>query len=726
MTAHLELRRPATPTATGWHAGDLTDALRHLGALDGDVLMLHVNADALGPLAGSDDGAEAPAALLAAARAAVGPAGTILVPTYTFSFCRQESFDPACTATVGGPWSPSADFLEYFRQLPDVVRSRDPIHSIAGQGPRARELLTGVAATCFGEGSVFARLVRADALICLLGLPLEEATLRHHTEEVAGVPFRFRKLFTGRLREGDTDRKQGWVYSVRILAENGVQDGRRLEAEALHRGVARRLAVGSGSVMGIRARGLHELTLELLAADPWATARGPAGDPAELERERVGGPRFGAELPANASMTTMIDALWALPRDIVSDGYDAALAALATQVPMTVHEFPTGLECWSWLVPEKWTCHEAWLETLDGRRLFSYADHPLHVVSYSLPFEGVVSREELLAHLFVDARRPEVVPFVFRYYERIWGLCCSATLRDSLREERYRVVIRTTFSRGTLKVGEVVVPGRSDDTFVLCAHLCHPGMVNDDLTGVVVGLDVMRALRAGPAPRHTIRFLIVPETIGSIAFLSQHPELIPRLRGGLFLEMLGRAAPHGLQLSFDGATDADRCCVHALRERDPAGWTAPFRSLAGNDERQFNAPGVRVPMLSLTRQLPPGHPDFPYREYHSDADTPDLVPAGSLEASRDLVLRMLEFVEANVTPVNRYAGEICCSRYGIHVDAATDPAGNKALFDVMFLIDGTRSVARIADECGVPFASAAGIVAQLRAHGLVTERPCAS
>ena len=131
-------------------------------------------------------------------------------------------------------------------------------------------------------------------------------------------------------------------------------------------------------------------------------------------------------------------------------------------------------------------------------------------------------------------------------------------------------------------------------------------------------------------------------------------------------------------------------------------------------------------MLSLTRQLPPGHPDFPYREYHSDADTPDLVPAGSLEASRDLVLRMLEFVEANVTPVNRYAGEICCSRYGIHVDAATDPAGNKALFDVMFLIDGTRSVARIADECGIPFASAAGIVAQLHARGLVTERPCAS
>ena len=86
-------------------------------------------------------------------------------------------------------------------------------------------------------------------------------------------------------------------------------------------------------------------------------------------------------------MEELISALWRLPRDIVSDGYDAALHALSTQVPMTVHGYPTGTECWTWLVPEKWTCQEAWLETLDGRRLFSYEDNPLHVVSYSLPID---------------------------------------------------------------------------------------------------------------------------------------------------------------------------------------------------------------------------------------------------------------------------------------------------------------------------------------------------
>jgi aminopeptidase-like protein/aminoglycoside N3'-acetyltransferase len=718
VTAGIELERTTRPSEPT-RAGQLTEALREIGARAGDVVMLHVNAAAIG-LDTSGDAAHA--TLLDAVRAAIGPDGTILVPTYTFSFCRQEDFDPATTPTAGGPWSPSADFLEYFRRLPDVVRSDDPIHSIAGQGPGAAELLGDIPPTCFGEGSVFQRLVEADALICMVGLGLEEATLRHHTEEAVGVPFRYRKLFTGRLRKDGVLQKRGWVYNVRILADNGYPDGRRLEAAALDRRIARRVALGPGAVIGVRSAALHELTRALLADDPWATARGPAGDPAALEAARTGRARLRAELPATASMRQMIDALWSLPRDIVSDGYDVALSALAGQVPMTVHEFPSGMEGWSWIVPEKWTCHEAWLETLDGRRLFSYADHPLHVVSYSLPFDGVVERDELLRHLHVHPRLADAVPFVFKYYERDWGLCCTSEQRSALTDDRYRVVIRTSSTRGTLKVGEVVVPGRTDETIVLCAHLCHPAMVNDDLTGVVVGIDVVRALRSRPAPRFTYRLLIVPETIGSVAFLSQHPELIPRMRGGLFLEMLGRDAPHALQLSLDGSTAIDRCCVHALEAGEADAWTAPFRGLAGNDERQFNAPGVRVPMLSLTRQLHPSDSNFPYREYHSSADTPDLVPDGSLEASRDLVLAMLRTIERNITPVNRYAGEICCSRYGIHVDPAIDPAGHKALFDVLFRIDGTQSVVEIADACGVPFDSVWRIVEQLRHHGLIMEQ----
>jgi aminopeptidase-like protein len=419
-------------------------------------------------------------------------------------------------------------------------------------------------------------------------------------------------------------------------------------------------------------------------------------------------------------MEELISVLWRLPRDIVSDGYDTALRALSTQVPLNVHEYPTGTECWTWLVPEKWTCQEAWLETLDGRRLFSYGDNPLHVVSYSLPVDREVSREELFEHLHVHPWLPDAIPFVFKYYERDWGLCCSSQFKDSLRDDRYRVMVRSEFSYGTLKVGEVIVPGRSSDTFVLCAHLCHPAMVNDDLSGVVVGLKVIQELRKRQALRYTYRFLVLPETIGSAAYLSHHGELIPKMIGGLFLEMLGLKYPHALQLSFAGDTEADRCLSQALKESDPHGWTGPFRTVVGNDERQFNAPGVRVPMLSLSRVVQGNQGCWRFfPEYHSSQDTPELTSCTRLAESRDLVLKMIDAIEGNQVPVNRYQGEIFCSRYGLYIDAYSNPEGSRALFDIIFLTDGTRSIAEIARICGVSVESARRVVEELSQLGLV-------
>jgi len=419
------------------------------------------------------------------------------------------------------------------------------------------------------------------------------------------------------------------------------------------------------------------------------------------------------------SMLDLIHELWFLKRDILSDDFDRALFRLAQEVPMTIHEYPTGASCWTWRVPEKWTCHEAYLETLDGRRLLDYAHHPLHVVSYSLPFEGIVTRQELLAHLHVHPHLPEAIPYVFKYYDRDWGLCASQALRDSLTDEVYRVVIRTTFEPGVLKVGEYVIQGESRQSFMLVAHLCHPGMVNDDLTGVVVGLDVARALLATEKPYYTYRVLILPETIGSVAYLSQHEDLIPEMVGGLFLEMLGNDSPHALQGSFQSDSQVDRCLVSALRGLDLYSYSAPYRSVINNDERQFNAPGVRVPMLSLSRVEPPGSPTRPYREYHSSLDTPDIVSQERLEASRQVVLSLLQTWERNQYVVNKFKGEVFCSGYGIWIDYRINPEGHRRLFEIMERCDGERTVADIATEIGISFQAVWEVVSLLQEKDLV-------
>lgn len=423
--------------------------------------------------------------------------------------------------------------------------------------------------------------------------------------------------------------------------------------------------------------------------------------------------------PADDYLAKTIHALWRLPRDLVSDGFDQALSALARDVRMTIHEYPSGSECFTWIVPEKWTCDEAFLETIDGRRLFSYADNPLHVMSYSQPFEGVVTRDVLLEHLFVHPRLPEAIPFQFSYYKSAWGLCCPQTLRQTLNDEAYRVVIRTRFSPGTLKVGEVVIPGRSDDAIVLCAHLCHPHMVNDDLSGVVVGMDIMRTLLARGNLRYTYRLVLLPETIGSAAYLSHSKDIIPSMKGGIFLEMLGTNHPHALQHSLTEDSVMDLVTGMVMRESDPDAWSGKFLGVILNDERMFNSQGVNVPMVSLSRVLPAGHPDRPYREYHTSLDTPDMVNWQHLADSRDLVLRIIEALEANRTPRLLYFGELFCSRYPrINYRLMRD-----LIHSVPYYVDGRRTIAEIAAATGMGFFQVKGFLDVLEAEGLLDYVP---
>src|SRR6266508_191591 len=143
-------------TFSDWHytPSDLVAGLQEIGIGHGDTIFVHVCLDRLGQPRGCSTSEQVCELLLSALQEAVGVSGTILVPTYTFSFCRQEIFDIQNTPTAGGPWSTSADFLEYFRRIPGAIRSADPIHSVSGLGPQTTALLTDLPNTCFGADSV--------------------------------------------------------------------------------------------------------------------------------------------------------------------------------------------------------------------------------------------------------------------------------------------------------------------------------------------------------------------------------------------------------------------------------------------------------------------------------------------------------------------------------------------------------------------------------------------
>ncbi len=398
----------------------------------------------------------------------------------------------------------------------------------------------------------------------------------------------------------------------------------------------------------------------------------------------------------------LLEEIVPLRRDLVSEGINKAFDILQRDYPLQIHEFKTGESCWSWRIPSQWECIEAYVETLDGRRVIDQRDNALHVASYSMAMDEIVSREELFAHLHHHPHLDDEPPYIFYPYQRNWGFGGAKSLRETLNEDKYRVVIRSTFKPGKLKVAEWHIPGESEDCFVLSTNICHPSQANDGPCGVAIALQVMERLAELPTRRYSYRLLVGPETIGAVAWLSRHEALIPTLCGGIFNEMTGLAQPPALQLSYTGETEVDHCCRAVIEGWPSEAVVTPYRGLIGNDERQFNGPGVRVPMLSLSRTIPFGRPQAPFVKYHSAQDSVANVDRVALADSLALLQEMIDMWEVNYFPLNLFKGEAFLSGAGIAVDRNHHLLAHRNMLRIMDRIDGSNSVAEIALELKLP------------------------
>ena len=393
-------------------------------------------------------------------------------------------------------------------------------------------------------------------------------------------------------------------------------------------------------------------------------------------------------------MIKLIEDLWYKQRNIVSDEYEEALKYISNIIPLKIHEVSTGTKCWTWTIPEKWTVNEAWIEDLDGNRLLDFKDHPLHVISYSLPINKIVTKNELMEHLHTNSKRPDAIPFEFKYYQKDWGFCIQHNKLKQFTKEKYKICIDSKFENDSLKIGDFTIKGESDDTIVMVAHLCHPSMVNDDLAGVSVLVDVAKEL-SKKNNHYTYKCLFLPETIGSIAYLSQNEELIPNFKYGIFFEMLGNKNIHALQLSRQGNTRLDNIARHVLENETETFREGKFREIICNDEMVFNGPGINIPMISISR--------YPYPEYHTSDDNLSIISEELLNESKNTILEILKILDADYIPKRKFKGPIFLSGYGLWVDWRVNEELNLNIEKIMLRLEGDKSIFEIAQELGMKF-----------------------
>lgn len=413
-------------------------------------------------------------------------------------------------------------------------------------------------------------------------------------------------------------------------------------------------------------------------------ARGAAPDP-ETTGERLHG---------------FVRQLFPLCRSITGDGLRATLKEIGRRIPLVLHEVPTGEPALDWQVPLEWNVKAARIETLDGEALVDFADCNLHVISYSMPVDAIVSRDELSSHVHTLPDQPELVPYRTAYYAEQWGFCLAHRVWETMRDARYRVRIDSTLAPGSLSYGELYVAGREKAEVLVSVHCCHPSLANDNLSGIAVATEIARHL-LGRDNRLSYRFLFIPATIGSLTWLSRNEAVLPNIAHGLVLSCVGDDGVFHYKQSRRGDADIDRVVAHVLGGRNEAHKIMGF-SPYGYDERQYCSPGYDLPMGCFMRS-----PNGTFPEYHTSADNLEFVTAEALERSLDVLMDVIGVLERNLV-FERVdgRGEPQLGRRGLYraISGQKDHAGAQmALLWVLNQADGRHSLLDIAERSGVSF-----------------------
>jgi aminopeptidase-like protein len=421
-----------------------------------------------------------------------------------------------------------------------------------------------------------------------------------------------------------------------------------------------------------------------------------------------------------AQLFELICRLYPICRSITGEGVRKTLRILQEMMPLEIHEVPTGTRVFDWEVPKEWNINDAFIKDSSGRKIIDFANSNLHVVSYSVPFRGKLKLEELKKHLFTLPDHPDWIPYRTSYYNESWGFCLSHRQLLSLADDEYEICIDSSLEEGSLSYGEYVIPGATNKEILLTTHICHPSLCNDNLSGIALVTWLAKQLGLKPN-RYTYRFLFLPGTIGSIAWLALNEGQVPLIEHGFVVAGVGDRGLFTYKKSRRGNAEIDAVFDYVLKSTAGNSEIIEF-SPYGYDERQFCSPGFNLPVACVMRT-----PHGKYPEYHTSADNLEFLSTDSLVDSIEKCTSVLEILESNRTYLNRNPKcEPQLGKRGIYSQIGGEKDGKLqelAMLWVLNFSDGKNSLFDVAEKSNLEFAVIQNAAQTLLEHGLLNELP---
>ena len=229
------------------------------------------------------------------------------------------------------------------------------------------------------------------------------------------------------------------------------------------------------------------------------------------------------------TLHTFAKKIWKYNRSLTGDGNRKTLKELKKVCNLLkIKEVKSGKKVFDWTVPKEWKVNSAFIIDPKGKKILDFSKNNLHLVGYSRFINKKMKFSELNKKLFSLPKQPNAIPYVTSYYNSDWGFCLDHNSRKKLKKGIYHVKINSELFNGSMSYGEIIIKGRLKKEIFLSTYICHPSMANNELSGPIVSMALIKYFMKKKLNK-TMRFIFIPETIGSLAYLSKKLKILKKM-----------------------------------------------------------------------------------------------------------------------------------------------------------------------------------------------------
>ena len=399
-----------------------------------------------------------------------------------------------------------------------------------------------------------------------------------------------------------------------------------------------------------------------------------------------------------------------------------------------IKSIKSGSKIFDWTVPPEWNVRDAFISTHSKERFIDFQKSNLHLVGYSEPVNSNFSWDELKAHLFTHPVLPKAIPYRTSYYRKSWGFCVNQSQWSQLEAQKghpFRVCIDSDHNpNGSLTMGEYLLRGESEKEIVFSTLICHPSLANNELSGPLLLVALFKMLSSRKDRKYSYRFLFLPETIGSIAYLHGFGERMKNnCLAGFMVTCVGKKSdyfyfkkPRKPETFLEGAVKA------YFRQENLAYREARFNPAWGCDDRQFCSPAYNLPFATISTTMQGEvaaygageEEDFAY--YHSSLDNKTQMDFSHMLKVAETYIGICERLE-NLQVYEREdgRGEPFLSNSGFYptLSGGLDSRERMLAMWVLNYSDGQHSLDWIASQSGFEPSELENVSSRLLESGLI-------